>query len=169
VESILRLLHCAADVDVEPQKKIYDEWGRFVARADLWVVGTRRLHEYDGELHRDRDAHRTDLARERRLVEINWQRVGFTSPQLLYEGGSIIAGLDRLLGRSWDPSRLARWHALLEESVLRPAGRARATRRWKMNNDPTRKCWKHPLRGLCRMSCPSSFFAWASDHVQDDR
>jgi hypothetical protein len=25
-ESILRLLHCAADVDVEPQKKIYDEW-----------------------------------------------------------------------------------------------------------------------------------------------
>jgi hypothetical protein len=130
-ESILRLLHCAADVEVEPQKKIYDEWGRFVARADLWVVGTRRLHEYDGEVHRDRDAHRTDLARERRLVEIDWQRVGFTSPQLLYEGGSIIAGLDRLLGRSWDPSRLARWHALLEESVLRPAGRARATRRWK--------------------------------------
>jgi hypothetical protein len=34
-ESILRLLHRAADVDVEPQKKIYDEWGRFVARADL--------------------------------------------------------------------------------------------------------------------------------------
>jgi hypothetical protein len=127
----MRLLHCAADVDVEPQKKIYDEWGRFVARADLWVVGTRRLHEYDGEVHRDRDAHRADLARERRLVEIDWQRIGFTSPQLLYEGGSIIAGLDRLLGRSWDPSRLARWLALLDESVLRPAGRAQATRRWK--------------------------------------
>lgn len=49
-ESVLRLLHgAAADVEVEPQKKIYDEWGRFVARGDLWVVGTRRLHEYDGE------------------------------------------------------------------------------------------------------------------------
>jgi hypothetical protein len=130
-ESVLRLLHCVADVEVEPQKKIYDEWGRFVARADLWVIGTRRLHEYDGESHRDREAHRTDLARERRLVEIDWQRVGFTSPQLLFEAGSIIAGLDRLLDRSWDPSRLARWHALLEESVLRPAGRARATWRWK--------------------------------------
>jgi hypothetical protein len=36
-ESVLRLLHVAADVEVEPQKKIYDEWGNFVARADLWV------------------------------------------------------------------------------------------------------------------------------------
>jgi len=129
-ESILRLLHWAADLEVKPQKKIYDEWGRFVARADLWVVGTRRVHEYDGEVHRDQEAHRADLARERRLVEIDWQRIGFTSPQLLYEGGSIIAGLDRLLGRSWDPSRLARWHALLDESVLRPAGRVQATQRW---------------------------------------
>jgi hypothetical protein len=92
-ESVLRLLHISADVEVESQKKIYDEWGHFVARADLWVVGTRRVHEYDGEAHRGRDVHRSDLARERRLVEINWQRVGFTSPQLLYEGGSIIACL----------------------------------------------------------------------------
>ena len=30
----------SADVEVESQKKIYDEWGHFVARADLWVVGT---------------------------------------------------------------------------------------------------------------------------------
>ena len=85
-ESVLRLLHCVADVEVEPQKKIYDDWGRFVARADLWVVGTRRLHEYDGEVHRDRETHRADLARERRLVEVDWQRIGFTSPQLVYEG-----------------------------------------------------------------------------------
>jgi hypothetical protein len=89
-ESVLWLLHCVADVEVEPQKKIYDEWGRFVARADLWVIGTRRLHEYDGESHRDREAHRTDLARVQRLVEIDWQRVGFTSPQLLFEAGSLI-------------------------------------------------------------------------------
>ena len=74
-ESVLRLLHISADVEVESQKKIYDEWGHFVARADLWVVGTRRVHEYDGEAHRGRDVHRSDLARERRLVEINWQRV----------------------------------------------------------------------------------------------
>jgi hypothetical protein len=123
----------AAEVEVEPQKKIYDEWGRFVARADLWVIGTRRIHEYDGEVHRDREVHRTDLARERRLVEIDWQRVGFTSPQLVCEGGSIIAGMDRLL-RTWNPRRLARWEALLDDSLLRSSGRARAMRQWRRSS-----------------------------------
>lgn len=127
----MRLLHFAAGVEVEPQKKIYDEWGRFVARADLWITGTRRIHEYDGEKHRERGIHRADLTRERRLVEINVQRVGFTSPQLLHEAGSIIAGLDRLLGRTWDPRRLARWEALLDHSLLRPSGRAEAIGRWR--------------------------------------
>jgi hypothetical protein len=69
--------------------------------------------------------------RDRRLVEINMQRVGFTSPQLLHEGGSIIAGLDRLLGRAWDPRRLARWEALLDDSLLRQSGRTAALRRWR--------------------------------------
>jgi hypothetical protein len=130
-ESVLRLLHVAADVEVEPQSKINDEWGHFVARADLWLVGTRRIHEYDGEKHRDRDVHRADLARERRLVEIDIQRVAFTSPQLLWKGGSIIAGLDRLLCRTWDARRLTRWEAMLNDSLLRPSGRAEAMRRWR--------------------------------------
>ena len=134
-ESVLRLLHVAADVEVEPQKKIYDEWGNFVARADLWIVGTRRIHEYDGERHRDRHAHRADLTRERRLVEIDWQRVGFTSPQLCYEAASILTGLDRLLGRTWDPQRLARWNGLLEDSLLSATGRTSALRRWNVRDE----------------------------------
>src|SRR5215204_429654 len=60
-----------------------------------------------------------------------WQRIGFTSPELLYEAASVIAGMDRLLGRTWDPRRLARWEALLDESLLRSSGRARAIRRWR--------------------------------------
>jgi len=127
----MRVLHQAADINVEPQKEIFDQWGRFVARADLWLVGTRRIHEYDGDLHRDRQTHRSDLGRDRRLVEIDWQRMGFTSYQLLYEGASIIASADRPLGRAWDPRRLARWEALLNDSLFRPAGRARAQRHWE--------------------------------------
>jgi hypothetical protein len=50
------------------------------------------------------------------------QWVGFTPPQLVHEGASIIAGLDRLLGRTWNPRRLARWEALLDHSLLRPSG-----------------------------------------------
>jgi very-short-patch-repair endonuclease len=129
-ESVLRLLHVAAGIEVAPQKVVHDQLGRFVARADLWLVGTRRIHEYDGEVHRGPAAHRADLARDRRLVEAGWQRVGFTSAQLMYEGGNIIAGIDGLLGRTWDPRQLTRWEALLNASLLRPAGRARVQRRW---------------------------------------
>src|SRR5688572_19062959 len=130
-ESVMRVLHLAAEINVVPQKEIYDQRGRFVARADLWLVGTRRIHEYDGSIHRDRLVHRSDLARDRRLVEIDYQRLGFTSNQILHEGASIIATTDRLLGRRWDPRRLARWEALLEDSLFRPAGRAQAIRHWK--------------------------------------
>ena len=31
--------------------------GTVVARGDLLISGTRRLHEYDGAGHRDRDPH----------------------------------------------------------------------------------------------------------------
>jgi very-short-patch-repair endonuclease len=105
-ESVMWVLHLAAGIEVEPQKEIFDQWGRFVARGDLWLVGTRRIHEYDGDVHRDRQTHRSDLGRDRRLVEIEWQRMGFTSYQLLNEGASISASADRLLGRRWNPQRL---------------------------------------------------------------
>jgi hypothetical protein len=72
-ESVMRLLHMHAGIAVEPQKEIHDQWGRFVARADLWLIGTRRIHEYDGDLHRDRRTHRNDLARDRRLIDMDWQ------------------------------------------------------------------------------------------------
>jgi very-short-patch-repair endonuclease len=130
-ESVMRVLRLAAGIEVEPQKKIYDPFGRFAARADLWLVGTRRIHEYDGDPHRDRQMHRNDLARDRRLVEIDFQRMGFTASQLLHEGASIIASADRVLGRSWDPKRLASWEALVEHSLFRPTGRVRAMGRWQ--------------------------------------
>jgi hypothetical protein len=129
-ESVMRVLHQAAGIHVEPQKELFDHWGRFIARADLWLVGTRRIHEYDGGKHRERRNHRNDLSRDRRLVEIECQRMGFTSAQLLHEGASIIASADRLLGRAWDPGRLARWEALLNDSAFRPEGRGRAQRHW---------------------------------------
>jgi hypothetical protein len=38
-ESVMRVLHRAADIPVEPQHEVFDQWGRFVARCDLWIVG----------------------------------------------------------------------------------------------------------------------------------
>ena len=130
-ESIMRVLHQAADIEVEPQYEVFDGWGRFVARGDLLITGTRRLHEYDGAGHRDAETHTRDLGRDRRLIEVDWQRCGFTARELLREGGSIIASVDRLLGRTWDPRRLARWDNLIAESLLGSRGRARALDHWR--------------------------------------
>lgn len=114
-ESVLRLLHHVAEVEVEPQRRIEDDAGRFVARADLWLVGTRRLHEYDGEVHRDRETHRADLRRDRRLVEDGWQRLGWTAPEVL-QGGPVLASVDALLGRPWRSHRLTRWRGMVAAS-----------------------------------------------------
>jgi hypothetical protein len=130
-ESIMRVLHLAAEIPVEPQFEIFDDRGLFVARADLRIKGTRRLHEYDGERHREIDVHGSDLVRDRRLMAENWQRHGFISRHLISDGGSIIADVDRLLGRPWQPRRLTAWNGLLVNSLLGRAGRARAWRRWR--------------------------------------
>lgn len=43
-ETLLRMLHVACDVAVEPQRELYDADGGFLARADLLVSGTHSLH-----------------------------------------------------------------------------------------------------------------------------
>lgn len=130
-ESVLRLLHQAADVAVEPQRTFFTTSGRFVARADLWLVGTQQIHEYDGEIHRDRGVHRRDLRRDRELVGIGVNRLGYTSAEILHEGAGIIAAADRALGRSWDPTRLRRWNGLIKDSLWGRTGRDRVRARWR--------------------------------------
>ena len=79
-ESVMRVLHRAADIPVEPQHEIFDQWGRFVARGDLWIVGTNRLHEFDGGVHRHPATQSRDLARDRPLIEA--AAGGSASPKL---------------------------------------------------------------------------------------
>jgi very-short-patch-repair endonuclease len=129
-ESVLRVLHCVADIPVEPQHVIVDRYGRFLARADLWIKGTRRIHEYDGAVHREAEVHQRDLKRERNLIMSDWQRFGFTSAHILNEGAAIIRSVDDLLGRPWDSRRLEAWEELLSESMFRRRGRARALPKW---------------------------------------
>lgn len=129
-ESVMRVLHGAAEVEVEPQYEVFDELGRQIARGDLWVVGTRRLQEYDGEVHRLQDVHENDLDRERRLLQADWKRYGYTSQPLLHHGAAIIADLDRTLGRPWKARRLQAWQHLVDHSLFGRPGRARAYGHW---------------------------------------
>lgn len=129
-ESVLRVLHHAAGVPVVPQHPIRDGTGRFLARADLWIDGTRRIHEYDGGGHRTAEVHRHDLDRDRRLLSHRWERMGYTSHEVLRGGGAIIGSADAALGRRWEAPRLAAWNQLVHTSLFGPAGRARAHQHW---------------------------------------
>lgn len=130
-ESIMRVLHRAADIPVLVQQDINDEFGHFLARADLLIEGTRRLQEYDGAVHREAETHAKDLARERRLLADNWQRHGYVSEDLLSGGAQIIADVDRTLGRTWDSRRIAAWRHLVTHSLYGRPGRARAYKHWR--------------------------------------
>ena len=117
-ETVLRLFHVVCEAPVEPQREILDETGAFVARADLWVVGTRSIHEYDGGVHLERRQQQADLARARRLSDAGWTRRGYTSHDLLRTPVGILRDVDRALGRPHDPSRL--------RALARAAGRVAA-------------------------------------------
>lgn len=116
-ETILRLFHVAVGVPVIPQVELHDETGVFVARADLLLVGTKDLHEYDGGGHRDPDVQREDLRRERRLIRSGHVRRGYTADDLRRDPASILDDCAQALGRRLDPSRLVAWDRLTAESL----------------------------------------------------
>jgi very-short-patch-repair endonuclease len=128
-ETLLRVLHVVCDVPVEPQHVVRDEAGSFVARADLLVVGTRTIHEYDGGHHLQRDQQRRDLARLRRLSDEGWTRRGYTSHEVLRQANLVLRDADRALGRPHRPQRVDTWYALLSGSLFTPLGTDRLRRR----------------------------------------
>jgi hypothetical protein len=130
-ETVLRVFHVAMGVDVESQFEVYDAHGNFLGRADLLIRGTDQLREYDGAGHREGKQHTTDLRRERGLVGTPFERSGFTLDDLLNHPAVLMQELDRLLDRPHKLARLARWRALLDESLYSETGRQRVLNRWR--------------------------------------
>ena len=128
-ETLLRLLHRVCDIDVEPQHRLYDTAGTELARADLWVRGTNALHEYDGHHHLDKSRQRKDLARARRINNVDWVRRGYTDVDVLHRSVGILRDADLSLGREHRPDRIRAWHRLLKDSLMTPTGHDRLLRR----------------------------------------
>jgi hypothetical protein len=128
-ESLLRLLHVVCDIEVEPQWTLTDANGVFVARADLWVVGTDALHEFDGDEHEKAPRRVGDRRRDRRVDRGRFVRRGYTAGDVISRAVSVLEDADRSLGRTHDPRRIREWHRLLRESLFTPAGRAAFLRR----------------------------------------
>ncbi len=135
-ETVLRILHVVCEVPVEPQLEVFDEHGGFLARGDLWIKGTRTLHEYDGGEHLEQRRHRQDLVRERRLGRAQWTRRGYTSHEVLEQAVGILRDADLSLGRPHRPERVRAWHALLAGSLFTPSGTHRLRRRWGLPVGP---------------------------------
>ncbi|WP_143055046.1 hypothetical protein [Nocardioides luteus] len=116
-ESLLRMLHEVCGVPVQPQAELFDEAGRFVARADLLITGTRTLQEYDGAVHRDRGQYARDRRRDSGLADAAYVRHGYVAPDVRYRAAMILREADEALGRTYDPTRLDAWYALWRGSL----------------------------------------------------
>jgi hypothetical protein len=136
-ETLLRLLHVACEVAVEPQHELW-HGGSLQARGDLWVVGTTSLHEYDGGDHRrDKERHRKDLRRDRAVANTGWVRRGYTDVELLRQPLTILRDADLSLGRTHDPARIQVWYSLLRESCFTAAGRRLFRQRLRLPERPS--------------------------------
>ena len=121
-ETLSRLLHVLCGIEVEPQYIVLDEDGVEVARADLRIVGTNALPEYDGDEHEKAPRRVKDRRRDRAIESAGYVRRGYTSGDILYRGVTVLKDADRSLGRPHDPSRIRAWHDELQKSLFMPSG-----------------------------------------------
>jgi very-short-patch-repair endonuclease len=128
-ETILRLLHVLSGIPVEPQFLVKDPSGSIVARADLRIVGTRRLPEYDGAAHRERRQHEDDLARDKLLSRLRYERFGYIASEIIHQPETILRDAERALAIPHDPGRLNAWRTATESSSLTAMGRRRLLHR----------------------------------------
>jgi very-short-patch-repair endonuclease len=137
-ETILRLMHVLCDIPVEPQVHIRDASGEIVARADLRIVGTRRLPEYDGADHRDKERHERDLRRDKLLARLSYERYGYIASELLDNPQQVVRDAEDALRLRRDPGRLRPWMTEFERSSLSPLGYRRLLRRLHRYDKPLR-------------------------------
>lgn len=129
-ETVLRIFHRAIDVPVQPQAVLNDEAGNFVGRADLRIVGTNHLSEYDGGVHRGKARHRVDLRRERGM-SATYTRHGYTLDDLLNHPITVMHEIDRMIERPHRIARIRRWQRLVDNSLYSVAGQERILNRWR--------------------------------------
>ena len=123
-ETLLRLLHVSCGAEVHPQFELRDDDGDVFGRADLWVVGTDSIHEFDGDEHEKAGRRVKDRRRDRRIDKAGMVRRGYTAGDLLQRPVTVLDDIDRALGRPHDPSRIRPWLDELRRSLFTAAGRS---------------------------------------------
>ncbi|EFQ82978.1 hypothetical protein HMPREF0063_12187 [Aeromicrobium marinum DSM 15272] len=128
-ETILRLIHVMAGIDVEPQTVVCNRAGVAVARGDLLILGTRRIAEYDGASHRDRRQHEDDLRRDKALARAGYERYGYIAREVVGDPARVVRDADEARGVPHDPARVLPWLREVAESSLSARGSTALARR----------------------------------------
>ena len=133
-ETLLRILHRASGIDVEPQVDIHDERGVFIGRADLLVTGTRMLQEYDGADHRKPGQYRRDRRRDGALATSGYVRQGWVANQAIHDGWLILRAATDALGRDLSVDDVRPWWRLLDGSLFSRPGTTSMRQVWGLPN-----------------------------------
>jgi hypothetical protein len=123
-ETLLRLLHLLCGIEVESQYVVRDEDGNKVARADLRIVGTNALPEFDGDEHEKAPRRVKDRRRDRAIERAEYVRRGYTAGDVLHRSASVVRDAERSLGLRHDPGRVRPWLDELRKSLFSPSGQA---------------------------------------------
>src|SRR5690606_38785550 len=101
-----RRFHVAGFPSAEPNGRIYDAHGRFLAMPDLQFRQFRMAFDYEGDHHRtDKRQWRKDLRRAPRLEDERWHYPRISGDDLA-DPRYLLARTRRiLLARGWRPSR----------------------------------------------------------------
>jgi very-short-patch-repair endonuclease len=129
-ETMLRLLHVMCGIPVEVQARILDGHGDWIARADLRIIGTMRLPEYDGATHRERERHHHDLQRDKLLQRAGYERFGYVARDICIQPETIIGDAEDALGWPMQVDRIDGWLAEFDRSLFSRRGLARWAARW---------------------------------------
>lgn len=123
-ETLLRLLHVLCGIEVQSQYVVRDEDGAEVARADLRIVGTNALPEFDGDEHEKAPRRVKDRRRDRAIERAQYVRRGYTAGDVLHRSVSVLRDAERSLALPHDPERIRPWLDELRKSLFSPSGQA---------------------------------------------
>lgn len=90
----------------QPNERVYDTSGRFLAMPDLQFREYKMAFDYEGDHHRtDRKQWRKDLARVPRLQDAGWHHTRLSGDDLTDDREAIARARSNLTARGWTPSR----------------------------------------------------------------
>ena len=63
--------------------------------GDLWLVGARRIVEYDGGDHLTKRVHQRDVLRDKVVMRADWERYPYLAHEIVHTAGGVLRATPR--------------------------------------------------------------------------